>query len=126
MAEISGFSYFYIDPQILLRQGYGCKDFLEENINSYISTISCMKELINSCIHNDEMDNLKHCLAKLKSSVAELKITSLSDKINDLIYSVEALVPKENLKVILKDFLLICELIVIDLNALKKNEGITE
>ena len=126
MAETSGFSYFYIDPQILLQQGYGCKEFLEETILSYISLITCMKELINSYVHNEDLDNLKHCLVKMKSSLTDLKIISLSNKINAMISSVEGLAPKEKLFEDLKDFLLICELVVMDLNSLKKNAGIKE
>ena len=126
MSETTGFSYFYIDPQILFQQGLDCKDFLTETINSYISIITCMKELINSYLHNEELENMKHCLVKLKSSIAELKIIPLSNKIDDLIFSSEGNMSKIKQEGHLKDFLMICELVVMDLNSLKENSGIKE
>jgi len=118
--------YFYIDPKAILLQGFGGKDFLLEKINSYISTITCIKELVISCVKNNELENLKHCLAKLKSSIVELNISSFTIKIDELITAVEHNEAKPKLEAILKEFLLISELVLIDLADLKKNESLLE
>lgn len=126
MTEASAHIYFYIDPKLILQQGFGGKEFLLEKINSYISTITCIKELTNSCVENNEMDNLRYCLSKLKSSVSELSISSFTTNINELIAASDNNEPKTKLEAKLKDFLLICELVLIDLANLKKNEGLLE
>ncbi len=118
--------YYYIDPKTIVKQGFGGKEFLREQVNTYISTIKCMKELITSCVDNYEMENLKHCLPKLRSSISELNIPSFTRIINKLISGAENTEPKEKLTEILKEFLLMCDLVMSDLNALKHNEGILE
>jgi hypothetical protein len=118
--------YYYIDPKLIVQEGCGGKDFLREQIDTYISTIKCMNEITRSCIDNYELDNLKHCLLKLRSSMAELSIHSLARIIDKLISGAENAEPKEKLTEKLKDFLLICELVIFDLTTLKHNEGILE
>jgi len=63
---------------------------------------------------------------KFRSSVAELNVSSLNGIIDDLISDADNEEPKEMLSTRMKDFLLICELVLIDLSALKKNEGIAD
>jgi hypothetical protein len=119
-------AYYYIDPKFLDKQSCGGKEFLKEHINSYISTIKCMKGLINTSVDSYELENLTNCLTKLRSSVAELNIPSLVRIINELISGAENDEPKEILAGKLKYFLLICEMVELDLTALKQNEGILE
>jgi hypothetical protein len=116
--------YYYIDPKLIVLEGCGGKDFLKEHINTYISTIKCINELTKSCIENYEMENLKYCLFKLRSSMAELNIKSLTVIIEKLISGAENIEPKEKLSEKLKEFLLICELVMLDLNTLKQKECI--
>jgi hypothetical protein len=117
-------TYFYIDPTVIVGQSLGGKEFLKEHINTFISTIQCMKRIINACVDNNEMENLMHCLLKLKSSIADLNITSLTCIIDKLIVGIEIVECKENLTEKLNEFMLICELVESDLEALKQNEGI--
>jgi len=118
--------YFHIDPKVITAQNCGGREFLREQINAHISTINCLREIINSCVENYEIENLKPCLMKFRSSVAELNVSSLNGIIDDLISDADNEEPKEMLSTRMKDFLLICELVLIDLSALKKNEGIAD
>jgi hypothetical protein len=120
------FAYFYIDPKNILKQDCGGKEFLKEKINSHISIINCLKTTINSCVDCNEIENLRHCLAKLRSGIAELNISAMNDKINELIKTADNYASKEMLSSKLRDFLMICEFVVIDLNHLKENSGIPE
>jgi hypothetical protein len=126
MQEPKPDAYYYIDPEFLDKQRCGGLEFLGEQINAFISTIKCMKGLIKSCVENNEMENFKSCLIKLRSSITELNIPSLLLIINKLISGAESNEPKENLSEKLKEFLLICELVELDLVAFKQNEGISE
>jgi hypothetical protein len=72
------------------------------------------------------MENLTHCLLKLKSSISDLNITSLTSIIDKLISGAENIENIEKLKEKLNEFILICELVELDLAALKQNEGILE
>jgi hypothetical protein len=119
-------TYFYIDPSFIVKQGYGGKEFLKEHINSFISTLQCMKRIISTCVVNNEMENLTHCLLKLKSSIAELNISSLTCIIDKLIVGTEIAECKEKLTEKLNEFMLICELVELDLVALKQNEDIKD
>jgi hypothetical protein len=105
MTEQKKDDYFYIDPTIIIKQGCGGKEFLCEQVNSFISTIQCMKRIISSCVDNYEIENLKHCLSKLRSSMAELKVKSLMIIIEKLITSAEKADHKEMLSENLNEFL---------------------
>jgi hypothetical protein len=126
MPEPKQDTYFYVDPSFIIKPDCGGKEFLKEHINTFISTMQCMKRIISACVDNNEIENLTHCLLKLKSSIADLNITSLTCIIDKLISGAENAEHIDQLKEKLNEFLLICELVEMDLEALKQNEGIID
>ncbi len=118
-------AYYYIDTRFI-DNDLGGMDFLKEHVNSYISTLKCMKTMANSCVDHNELENLTSCLSKLKSSVVDLNIPTLIKVIDKLILSAANDKPKEIINENLSDFLLVCELVVEDLENFKQNKGILE
>lgn len=119
-------AYFYIEPRFIINQGCGGKEFLKEQIDTFISTIQCMKRLISACVDNYEMENLVHCLSKFRSSIADLNVNSLTVIIEKLLLGAKNTERHEILSEKLNEFLLICELVELDLAALKQNEDIQD
>jgi hypothetical protein len=118
-------AYYYIDTRFI-DNDLGGMDFLKEQVNSYISTLKCMKLMVTSCVDHNELENLTFCLSKLKSSVVDLNIPALIQVIDKLISGAENDKPKEILTEYLRDFLLVCELVEEDLENFKQNKGILE